>query len=377
MNPIPDSHASYFPPRGRGVTPNPTGRFEALHLEVSGEEAEDFRQTLLPEFEEEGSREETSSTSCQTTVLVDDSQTIISKNESPDIRFDRSINPYRGCEHGCSYCYARPYHEYLGWSPGLDFETKILAKPQAADLLEKELTSPSWEPQPLACSGVTDCYQPLERQHEITRACLEVLTRLRHPVAFITKNQLITRDIDLLSELAHYRGVTCVLSLTTLDPALARNMEPRASTPAARLRTIRALSEAGIPVGISIAPIIPGLNDHEIPALLEAAKEHGASFSAHSVLRLPYRLPELFMDWVDRLYPERRDRLEARIRAVHGGKWTESSFGDRMSGTGPEADSIHRLFRISAQKVGLLPSSPTLSSEAFLGGREKQLCFDL
>src|SRR5690348_11620899 len=268
--------------RGRGANINPANRFEALHYEV-----EDWCEP------EEESRPN------PTQFFRDDSKSVISYNNSPDVGFDASLNPYRGCEHGCAYCYARPTHEYLGFSAGIDFESRIMVKQNAAELLAAELSSPRWEPQTLVMSGVTDPYQPVERRLRITRGCLEVLAQFRNPVGIITKNQLVTRDLDLLSELAQHQAACVTISITTLDPALGRIMEPRTSTPELRLEAIARLAEAGVPVGVNVAPTIPGLTDHEMPSILAAAKEAGAKWAGIVVLRLPWAVAPLFEHWLE------------------------------------------------------------------------------
>jgi DNA repair photolyase len=342
---------------------NPGNRFEALHIEVDGAMVDDLLAhdpDALPDRP-------------VTQFLRDDSKTIISRNDSPDIRFESSLNPYRGCEHGCAYCYARPYHEYLGFSAGLDFETRIVVKENAAELLRAEMLAPSWVPQPLACSGVTDCYQPVERRLQITRSCLEVLRDFRNPVTLITKNHLVTRDIDLLAELAQFRAVSVFLSITTLDSGLARKMEPRASSPSFRLRAIQELSAAGIPAGVSIAPVIPGLNEHEIPQILEAARDHGASFAAFSVLRLPHGVGELFLGWMDANFPGQRPKVERKVRRMRGGRLNESNFGERMRGRGADAEIAARLFAASCRRYGLAVRAPDLSTASFRRAEAGQL----
>ncbi|MCB1079227.1 MAG: PA0069 family radical SAM protein, partial [Verrucomicrobiae bacterium] len=296
--------------RGRGTVQNPANRFESLRIEIDDGAIEEIALSD-PEFEK---------TRPRTVYYRDDSQTIISTNASPDLGFDASLNPYRGCEHGCAYCYARPYHEYLGFNAGLDFETRIKVKEHAPDLLEWELASASWQPKHLACSGVTDCYQPIERKLEITRRCLEVLARFRNPVGIVTKNALVTRDLDHLSELASFGAATVAISLTSLDAKLSGKLEPRASRPEARLRALRELNEAGVPAGISLAPVIPGLNDHEIPALLEAAADHGARFASYTVLRLPFGVKEVFAGWLERFFPQAREKILGRVREMRGGE---------------------------------------------------------
>ncbi len=334
--------SQFSPPHGRGIPENPANRFEKLEIEPDADAWEETQND--PEFEAPRPK---------TLYFRDDTQTIVSRNSSPDIGFETSLNPYRGCEHGCSYCYARPYHEFLGFSAGRDFETRIMVKPNAPELLRRELSSPKWRPQPLACSGVTDCYQPIERKLEITRRCLEVLAEFRNPVAIITKNHLVTRDIEPLRELAASNAASVVLSVTTLDRKLATAMEPRASTPEFRLRAIRELSEAGIPVGVSLAPVIPGLNDHEIPAILEAARQAGATFAFYSIVRLPHGMPELFFNWVERHFPGRKDSIEARIRELRGGRLDDSRFGLRMDGQGALARANWGAVRDFSQAIGI------------------------
>ncbi|MEO0417140.1 MAG: radical SAM protein, partial [Verrucomicrobiota bacterium] len=264
--------SSLLNPKGRGTVSRIGNRFEAHRVVEDGDLLQDLMDSD-PDFVP---------VRPETQIIPDDSQSIITENRSPDLGFNFSLNPYRGCEHGCSYCYARPYHEYLGYDSGLDFETKLMVKKEAPHLLEHTLAKPSWSPAVLACSGVTDCYQPIERDLQITRECLEVLANFRNPVGIITKNALVTRDIDILQRLAHYQAVSVTLSLTSLDTELAGKLEPRASRPASRLKAIRTLRDAGIPVGISLAPVIPGLNDHEIPAILQAARESGAEYASYS-----------------------------------------------------------------------------------------------
>ncbi len=348
---------------GRGVSANPAGRFESQEVEADAEAVEALRVADADALDGR----------VETRFFRDESQSIISRNESPDLSFRASLNPYRGCEHGCAYCYARPYHEYLGFGAGLDFETRIMVKPEAPALLEEALSRPNWEPQPLACSGVTDCYQPVERELEITRGCLEVLARFRNPVTIVTKNRLVTRDSDWLTELAHYRAGAVLLSITTLDGALARRMEPRAASPGGRLAAVRELSEAGIPVGVSLAPVIPGLNDHEIPSILEAAKDHGAVFAAYTVLRLPYGVKDLFFGWLEREFPDRFERVEGRMRELRGGSLNDHRFGSRMKGEGPIADQIRQLFEVSARRCGFMEQRLKLSTDFFRRAGPEQL----
>lgn len=299
------------------------------------------------------------------TVIPDASKTIISKNDSPDIPFDVSINPYRGCEHGCVYCYARPTHEFLGYSAGLDFETKILVKKDAATLLRAELSKPSWKPARIQLSGVTDPYQPLERKLNVTRSILEVLAEARHPVSIITKNHLVTRDIDLLSELASYNCVAVFMSITTLDADLTGILEPRTSRPARRLDAIKKLTEAGIPAGVMVAPVIPAINDHEIPAILSAAAQAGATVAGYTLLRLPYSLKGIFEDWLRTHMPDRADKVLNRVRMYRDGDLNKSEFGERFKGTGPIAQQVRDQFRIHTNRNVLNRNSFELTSEHF------------
>ncbi|HWO43888.1 MAG TPA: PA0069 family radical SAM protein [Candidatus Eisenbacteria bacterium] len=335
------------PLRGRGSASNPRNRFEPVER--------------VPEFFDE--LDETSSP--ETRFYPDGSKSIIAYNDSPDVGFDASINPYRGCEHGCVYCYARPTHEYLGFSSGLDFETKIMVKENAPELLRRELQSPKWKPQVLALSGVTDCYQPVEKKRGLTRGCLEVLLEFRNPVVIVTKNHLVTRDIDLLSELARYRCVGVTISLTTLDPQLSARMEPRASRPARRLAAIEMLARAGIPVGYLQAPMIPGLTDAEAPAIARAAARAGATFAGYVALRLPYAVKSLFEAWLAQHYPERKDKILNRIRSIRGGKLNEPNFNSRMRGEGVYAEQMAELFRLACKKAGIGKRWPDLTTEHF------------
>lgn len=335
--------------RGRAAADNPANRFEKLAFEHDGDHLDDEGIPAAPE----------------TAYLKDSSRSIIVKNDSPDVGFEYSINAYRGCSHGCAYCYARPTHEYLGFSAGLDFESKILVKEAAAELLRKELCSPRWKPTMLAMSGVTDCYQPAERTFQLTRKCLKVLAEFRNPVSVITKNHLVTRDIDLLSQLASIRAAAVMVSVTTLDAELARRMEPRTSAPRRRLEAIEALSSAGIPVGVMVAPIIPGLTDHEIPAILNAAAKAGARFAGVVPVRLPLAVAPLFENWLERNYPNRKDKVLNRIRSLRGGKLNDSNFGSRMKGQGIFAKQISTMFKLAVRKAGLDKPFPSLSTEHF------------
>jgi DNA repair photolyase len=336
-----------LPIRGRGTGENPGNRFETIRYEIDPDVDPEERP------------------SPRTVFLRDTSRSIIVRNESPDVGFDASINPYRGCEHGCIYCYARPYHEYLGLSAGLDFETKILVKENASALLRRELSSPGWKPEVLGISGVTDPYQPIERQLRLTRGCLEVLAEFRNPVRVITKNHQVTRDVDLLSELASHQAAGVFLSVTTLDEELRRVMEPRTATAAARLEAIRILSGAGVPAGIMVAPIIPGLNDHEVPGILSAAAKAGALFAGYTIVRLPYAVKDLFIDWLARHFPDRKEKVLGGIRSLRGGKLNDSRFGSRMRGEGARADIIKRMFRIACKKAGIPQAGTELSTAAF------------
>jgi DNA repair photolyase len=341
------------PLRGRGTPENPTNRFEKLHLEEG-----DYVQHL-PDQETPSPR---------TQFFEDPSRTIVSKNDSPDVGFDFSINPYRGCEHGCVYCFARPTHEFLGLSAGLDFETKIFYKKNAAELLREKLQSKSWKPAVIALSGVTDCYQPIERKLRLTRSCIEVLGEFRNPFSIITKNHLVTRDIDLIKPMAQINGARVLISITTTDPKLAEKMEPRTSYPLSRFKAVEKLASAGIPVGVLMAPIIPGLNDHEIPQILKLAKSAGADYAGYVPIRLPYVLDELFESWLLQHYPDRKDKILNRIREIRGGKLNVSEFGSRMRGEGVYADQIRSMFHLYARKEKLNERDYRLTTEHFRRG---------
>jgi DNA repair photolyase len=321
-------------PHGRGAASNPSNRFEKISLERDGE--------WNPE-EDPAPR---------TQFLRDLSQTAITYNDSPDIGFSASVNPYRGCEHGCIYCYARPTHEYLGFSAGVDFESKIMVKEDAPELLRKELGSPKWKPCVIAMSGVTDCYQPVERKLKLTRRCLEVLAECRNPVVIITKNFLVTRDIDLLQELARHKAVSVCLSITTLDSDLARMMEPRTSTPRRRLAAIEMLAKAGVRAGVNVAPVIPGLTDHEMLSIVEAAASAGAQFAHYTVVRLPYAVKDLFEQWLTFHAPGKREKVLNRIRAMREGKLNDSTWDQRMTGSGIFAEQIRQTFAVACRKAG-------------------------
>lgn len=301
----------------------------------------------------------------RTTFYRDTSRSILARNDSPDVPFTCSLNPYRGCEHGCIYCYARPSHEYLGFSAGLDFETRIMVKLDAPELLEKTFRSKTWKPQVVAFSGNTDCYQPVERVLGLTRRCLEVSLRFRNPASIVTKNSLVLRDLDVLREMARFRIVHVMVSITSLNPELIRVMEPRATAPAQRLETIEELARAGIPVGVNAAPIIPGLTDEEIPSILKAAAERGASHAGSILVRLPGAVKPLFLDWLARNFPERKEKILNRIRDTRRGTLTDSRFHSRMTGEGEIARTIESLFELHAKRYGLECRWHALSTDAF------------
>ncbi|HEY1067517.1 MAG TPA: PA0069 family radical SAM protein [Pirellulales bacterium] len=342
-----------LPPKGRGAGTQPPNRFAQFHAEPDLEQLQSDDE-LLQELRRPA-----------TEFLEDDAKSIVSENDSPDIHFRYSLNPYRGCEHGCSYCYARPFHEYLGFSAGLDFETKILVKRQAPLLLRRWLARPGYRPEWISFSGATDCYQPAERKFQLTRGCLQVACDAGQPVGVITKNALVARDLDILAEMAKRRTVHAVISVTTLDAELARTMEPRTSTPNARLRAMQTLAEAGVPTAVIVAPIIPGLTDSEIPMILEAAKAHGASAAYCQLLRLPLTVLPVFREWLARTQPDRKERIEARIQSTRGGKWNESEFGKRGKGEGLWAEQIRTTFRVFAKKHGLDGRLPEFNAGDF------------
>ncbi len=327
--------------RGRGSQINPPNRFGGTHHELDFADLEGDIEYLE------------SLKSVATEYIPDRARTIVAENDSPDVGFRFSINPYRGCSHGCSYCYARPTHEYLGYNAGLDFETKILVKEEAPARFREFLTRRNWVPQPIALSGVTDCYQPAERQFQLTRQCLEVAADFGQPMIIITKNALILRDIELLRDLASQNLMQVNISITTLDAELVRTMEPRTSTPAARLRAVKVLAEAGIPVRVLMAPVIPGLNESEIPAVLAASKDAGATGAGYVLLRLPLTVAPVFWEWLERTHPGRFGRVQRRIKEARGGKFNDSQFGTRMSGTGRIATGIADLFRLFQKRQGL------------------------
>ncbi|MBB3648432.1 DNA repair photolyase [Rhizobium sp. BK619] len=336
--------------RGRGAGLNPTGRFEALQRETF----DDGWQTLeeLPPF--------------KTDVQIEKPRTAITRNESPDIGFDRSINPYRGCEHGCIYCFARPTHAYMGLSAGLDFETKLFAKPDAAKLLERELAKPGYKVRAIAIGTNTDPYQPIEKEWRIMRSILEVLNKANHPVSIVTKSAMILRDLDILQEMAAKNLVRVGISVTTLDRKLARTMEPRAATPPRRLETIHTLSEAGIQTAVMAAPLIPALNDHELERILESAKAAGAAEASYVILRLPLEVSPLFRDWLLQHYPDRYRHVMSLVRSMRGGKDYDAEFGKRMKGAGPYAWQIARRFEMAARRFGLTRRGMPLRDDLFV-----------
>lgn len=348
--------------RGRGATANASGRYERERREAFDDGWGDLDD--LPAF--------------ATTVTIEKPKTIITRNSSPDIGFDRSINPYRGCEHGCSYCYARPTHAYMGLSPGLDFESRLFAKPDAARLLERELAAPGYRPKPIALGTNTDPYQPIERRWRITREVLEVLARTDHPVTIVTKSALVARDIDILAPMAAKGLARVAMSVTSLDRRLSRSMEPRASSPEKRLAALKALSEAGIPTGVMVAPIIPALNDPEIEAILEAAAAVGVGEAGWVLLRLPLEVTEIFKGWLVEHHPDRYRHVLSILRAMRDGKDYDAAWGRRMRGSGPYADQIRRRFELALKRLGIAkPKRDALDCERFrppeIAGRQLSL----
>ncbi len=345
--------------RGRAAGVNPSGRFEMLAREVFDDGWNSIEE--LPAF--------------VTEVQVERPRTIVTRNDSPDISFDRSINPYRGCEHGCVYCFARPSHAYMGLSAGLDFEAKLFAKPDAAKLLRRELARPNYKPAPIAIGTNTDPYQPIEKRFRIMREVLEVLEACNHPVGIVTKSALVTRDIDILARMAERGLAKVALSITTIDRKLARTMEPRAAAPHRRLETIQALSAAGIPVSVLAAPMIPGLNDSELERILDSARAAGASEAGYVLLRLPHEVSLIFKDWLLRNYPDSYRHVLSLLRSMRGGKDYDAEWGKRMRGTGPYAWQIGRRFEIAAKRLGLNRPRAKLRTDLFLppGRDEAQL----
>lgn len=336
--------------QGRGSSSNITNRYDSLTYEPTEEDFDNYEEEkpLL-----------------RTQVLKDSSKTILTSNSSPDIGFEYSINAYRGCEHGCSYCYARPTHEYLGYSAGLDFESKIFIKENAADLLREALLKKSWQPQVIHLSGITDCYQPLERTYKLTRSCLEVLNEFRNPVSLITKNRLVTRDIDIFQEMAARDGVIVFISITSLDKDLQAKLEPRTSAPASRLKAIEELAKAGIPVGVNVAPCIPGLTDHEMPNILKAAKDAGASQAGYVPLRLPSSVLPIFTEWLEVHEPLKAQKVLNAVKDIREGKLNDGNFGSRMRGSGPRAEHMKQMFQLYCKKYQLNKKSLELSIEHF------------
>jgi len=346
---------------GRGSQFNLPNRFEKIHIEHDDEFNNEY---IDPEDKRK----------IPTQFFNDHSKTILAKNDSPDLGAGYSINPYRGCEHGCIYCYARPTHEYLGFSAGLDFETKIMVKRDAPKLLEQEFSKKSWQPQAIFFSGNTDCYQPVERKLEITRKCLQVFLDFRNPLGVITKNSLIQRDADILSELAKLNLVKVVISITSLRSEVQRVMEPRTATPMRRLQTIEFLAKQNIPVGVNVAPIIPGLTDEEMPSILKEASERGAKTAGKVMLRLPFAVKDLFSEWVKREFPDRANKILHRITELHGGKLYNSNWGTRMTGEGKWAETMHKIFETNCNKYNLNKERNPLSTDLF---RKKSDQFDL
>lgn len=339
----------HLPIHGRGAAHNPPNRFEPIDI------VPDLDSDLDPAEQP----------SPQTVYLRDTTRSIIASNDSPDVMIEASINPYRGCEHGCIYCYARPTHEYFGLSAGLDFETKIFVKERAAELLRAELMHKKWDVRIISISGVTDCYQPIERKLKLTRQCLQVLAEFRNPCGVITKSHLITRDIDVYRELASMQLVGTFLSITTLDNDLHQVLEPRASKPARRLAAVETLAKAGVPVGVMVAPTIPGLTDHEMPAILKAAADAGAMYAGYVPVRLPFAVAPMFEDWLERHFPDRKSKVLNRIRQIRGGKLNDAHFGTRMTGEGPLAEQLESMFVLARRRAGITESFPELRRDLF------------
>ena len=359
---VEETAQSRAPIRGRGASWSPANRFEKLHVDLNDLDVVDVDL----ETEERPRRE--------TQYFRDGSKSVITRNTSPDVGFETSLNPYRGCEHGCIYCYARPTHEYLGLSAGLDFESKIMVKTNAPELLRAELESPRWQPQTLVMSGVTDPYQPIERKLRITRGCLEVLAKFRNPVGIITKNRLVTRDIDLLRDLAAHDAVAVNISVTSLDSNLQRVLEPRTSSPQARLDAIRQLRCSRIPTGVMVAPIIPGLTDHEVPRILDACANAGAQFAAYTIVRLPWAVAPLFEHWLEEHFPGRKEKVLGRIRDFRGNRLNNSQWHMRMTGEGIFAEHIASLFKVGCHRAGI-GERPKLSTAAFRRTKEQLKLF--
>ena len=342
-------------PHGRGAGFNPVNRFERITYERDPDCEDPLNPAVTTEF------------------YKDTSKSVISYNDSPDVGFETSLNVYRGCEHGCVYCFARPTHEYLGLSSGIDFESKIFVKEDAPKLLRRELSHPKWKPQTIVLSAVTDCYQPIERKLQLTRRCLEVLRDFRNPVAIITKNRLVTRDIDILKEMREFNASAVNVSVTTLNADVARVMEPRASSPMHRLAAIEELSKAGIPVNVMVAPIVPGLTDHEMPSIVKAGANAGATSAGYVMLRLPFANKELFERWCETHFPDRKDKILNRVREMHDGKLYNSKWGERMKGKGVFADHIGALFELAVKKSGMKGRGYRLSAESFCNPNDTQM----
>src|SRR4051812_18089290 len=347
-----------IPVHGRGAPFNPANRFEELHVEPDTDADAALSSDDLADL----------GRAPRTKFYKDKTQSVLTHNDSPDVGFDTGINPYRGCEHGCIYCYARPTHEYLGFSAGLDFESKIMVKINGPELLRREMESPRWQPQTLVLSGVTDPYQPVERKLRITRACLDVLAQFRNPVAIITKNHLVTRDMDILRELAACNAAAVNVSVTSLDPALQRVLEPRTTSPQGRLDAIEQLRAAKIPVGVMVAPIIPGLTDHEVPKILDACAKAGAQFAGYTIVRLPWVVAPLFEHWLEEHFPDSKEKVLGRIRHLRGNRLNNSKWHTRMTGEGIFADQIASLFAIGCRHARI-GERPKLSCESFRSSR--------
>ena len=342
----------------RGATANPKNRFERLEYVPEPQDTDDDAPLLRTQF------------------LQDDTQSILTRNDSPDVPFTYSVNPYRGCEHGCAYCFARPTHEYLGFSAGLDFESKIVVKVRAPELLREELSSPKWQPQTVALSGVTDCYQPIERKLELTRRCVAVLAEFRNPVSVTTKNHLVTRDLDLYRELAEHRAVRINISITTLDARLAKKLEPRASPPLRRLKAVEQFAAASVPVCVLMAPCIPGLNDHEMLNIFTAAANAGARDAGFTPLRLPGAVAGIFEQWLDTHFPDKKEKILNRVREMRGGKLNDPRFGKRMQGAGFYAEQMAAMYQVAWKTAGFARNPPLkLSTAAFRAPREQLRLF--
>jgi DNA repair photolyase len=337
--------------KGRGAAVDPKNRFERLAFAPDGD--------AIDAGDVGGARE--------TLYLKDHTRSIVTRHKSPDVMIEASINPYRGCEHGCAYCFARPTHEFLGFSAGLDFESRIVVKEDAPELLRRELSDPKYarNVDVMSISGVTDCYQPIERKLQLTRRCIQVLAEFRNPVGVITKNHLVTRDADVLGEMAQWNGAVAILSVTTLDADLSRTLEPRASVPRDRLAAIEELTKAGVPMGVMVAPVIPGLTDHEMPRILQAAADAGARFAGYVPLRLPWAVAPLFEDWLTRHCPDRKDKVLNRVRKLRGGKLYDATWETRMTGQGLWAEQFSTIFELAKRRAGLDQPMPPLSKQHF------------